>query len=44
MRQLVNSGALSQVYAHLISLFGWDRLIGLALQRAGQQPQVANLN
>jgi len=32
-KELQASGALAQIYAHLISLTGWDRLIALASQR-----------
>ena len=32
--ELRNSGALRQMYAHLDSLFGWDRLITRAIMRA----------
>jgi hypothetical protein len=38
--ELRDNGALAQIYAHLLSLVGWDRLISLALTRA--QPQAAN--
>jgi hypothetical protein len=37
--QLRDNGALQQIYAHLASLVGWDRLIALAMAR---QPQPAN--
>ncbi|MGH7023856.1 MAG: SapC family protein [Caulobacteraceae bacterium] len=43
LRELVNNGALPQIYAHLTSLNGWDRLIGLSMQRA-TAPAPANLN
>ena len=43
LRQLVDNGAMGQIYAHLTSLFGWDRLINISLQRASQPP-AANLN
>ncbi len=43
LRQMVDTGALAQVYAHLTSLFGWDRLIANSLQRAAQPP-AANFN
>ncbi|MGZ3278693.1 MAG: SapC family protein [Caulobacteraceae bacterium] len=33
LKELSTNGALSQVYAHLISLFGWDRLIVKAMLR-----------
>jgi hypothetical protein len=37
--ELRDNGALAQIYAHLLSLVGWDRLISLALTRP---PQAAN--
>jgi len=40
--QLRDNGALAQIYAHLLSLVGWDRLISLAMARAAAQPQAAN--
>ena len=40
--ELRNNGALGQIYAHLISLQGWDRLIAKALVRAQNRPTVAN--
>jgi hypothetical protein len=40
--ELRDNGALAQIYAHLLSLVGWDRLISLALVRAQQMPQAAN--
>jgi hypothetical protein len=40
IKELQTSGALAQIYAHLVSLIGWDRLIALATQR--QQQIVAN--
>lgn len=43
LRILVDNGAMAQIYAHLVSLAGWDRLINLSLQRAAQPP-AANLN
>jgi SapC len=33
LKTLAGNGALSQIYAHLISLFGWDRLIVKAMLR-----------
>ena len=33
LKELSSNGALSQIYAHLISLFGWDRLIVKAMLR-----------
>ena len=43
LRELINSGALPQIYAHLTSLAGWERLITLAFRRT-PQPAPANLN
>ena len=41
--ELRDNGALGQIYAHLLSLVGWDRLIAIAMARAvDQQPQAAN--
>jgi hypothetical protein len=40
--ELRDNGALGQIYAHLTSLLGWDRLIALAMSRAPQAPQAAN--
>ena len=40
--ELRNNGALAQIYAHLVSLVGWDRLVALALYRASSAPQAAN--
>jgi hypothetical protein len=40
--ELRDNGALGQIYAHLVSLLGWDRLIALAFQRASQMPTAAN--
>lgn len=41
--ELRTSGALSQIYAHLHSLSGWERLIVRAMIRANNaQPQAAN--
>jgi len=40
--ELRDNGALGQIYAHLISLAGWDRLLALAMMRAPQTPQAAN--
>ena len=38
---LRDNGALAQIYAHLLSLVGWDRLIALAIARQ-TQPEAAN--
>lgn len=40
--ELRDNGALGQIYAHLVSLGGWDRLIARALIRAQNRPTVAN--
>lgn len=42
MAELRDNGALGQIYAHLVSLLGWDRLIAMAFQRAATQPAAAN--
>jgi len=41
--ELRDNGALGQIYAHLVSLLGWDRLIAMAFQRAAAtQPAAGN--
>lgn len=43
--ELRDNGALSQIYAHMLSLVGWDRLIAVAMSRAAAEanaPQAAN--
>jgi len=40
--ELRDNGALGQIYAHLVSLLGWDRLIAMAFQKAAQQSEAAN--
>ena len=40
--ELVANGAVAQIYAHLMSLTGWDRMIAVALSR--QPPPPANMN
>ena len=43
LAELRDNGALGQIYAHLVSLLGWDRLIALAFQRAAAaQPAGGN--
>jgi SapC len=42
LAELRDNGALGQIYAHLVSLLGWDRLIAMAFTRAANQPTVAN--
>lgn len=39
--ELRDNGALGQIYAHLVSLLGWDRLIAMTLLRAAP-PVAAN--
>ena len=43
LQELTANGALSQMYAHLMSLTGWDRLIALSLARQAQAAP-ANMN
>lgn len=43
LKELQTSGALAQIYAHLVSLVGWDRLIAITMFRQAQAP-AANLN
>ncbi|MGA0546724.1 SapC family protein [Brevundimonas sp. VNH65] len=38
LAELRDNGALGQIYAHLTSLLGWDKLIALAFQRANATP------
>lgn len=40
--ELRDNGALGQIYAHLLSLQGWERLIARALLRAQNRPTAAN--
>ena len=42
--ELRDNGALGQIYAHLISLNGWDRLIAKALERAQREANAAAAN
>ena len=41
LAELRDNGALRQIYTHLISLAGWDRLIAKALHRAQQELDAA---
>lgn len=41
LAELRDNGALGQIYAHLVSLLGWDRLVALAFERARQSGEVA---
>lgn len=40
--ELRDNGALGQIYAHLVSLLGWERLIALAFQRQSETPDSVN--
>jgi hypothetical protein len=43
--ELIQNGAVAQIYAHLVSLTGWDRLIAIAMARqAATAPAPANVN
>jgi len=43
LAELRDNGALGQIYAHLVSLLGWDRLIAIAFQKAAAaQPAAGN--
>jgi hypothetical protein len=45
LKELVDNGAVGQIYAHLTSLIGWDRLIALTVSAQQQaQPAPANVN
>lgn len=39
---LRDNGALGQIYAHLHSLLGWDKLVAIALDRVAQADAAAN--
>lgn len=41
LAELRDNGALGQIYAHLVSLLGWDRLIAVAFQKAAAQQATA---
>jgi hypothetical protein len=36
LAELRDNGALQQIYAHLISLFGWDRLVALQIYKTSE--------
>ncbi len=44
LAELVKNGAIQQIYAHLISLVNWDRLLARAVRRAQAQAPAANSN
>jgi hypothetical protein len=39
--ELRDNGALGQIYAHLVSLLGWDRLVAIAFARSGAAQPIA---
>lgn len=41
LAELRDNGALGQIYAHLVSLLGWDRLIAMAFQKAAAEQAIA---
>ena len=45
VKDLLDNGAMAQIYAHLMSLGGWDRLITLTMARnAEAQAAAASVN
>ncbi len=42
LAELRDNGALGQIYAHMSSLMGWDRLIALAMERGARMQAAAN--
>lgn len=42
LAELRDNGALGQIYAHLVSLLGWDRLVAMTFERAGPVPAAPN--
>ncbi len=40
----MDNSALSQIYAHLMSLLGWDRLIAMTVAAQLATQAAANLN
>ncbi|WP_293901474.1 SapC family protein [Phenylobacterium sp.] len=42
--ELRDNGALGQIYAHMHSLVGWDRLVALAMTKANEQQTPPKLN
>jgi hypothetical protein len=41
LKELQTNGALAQIYAHLVSLVGWDKLIAVAMVRQAAASGVA---
>jgi hypothetical protein len=44
IRELIDNGVVSQIYTHLASLMGWDRLIAIAVARNQVLQTAANRN
>jgi hypothetical protein len=44
IKELIANGAIAQIYAHLTSLIGWDRLVALTMARGPATPAPANVN
>jgi hypothetical protein len=44
IKELIANGAIAQIYAHLTSLIGWDRLVALTMARTPARPAAANVN
>lgn len=45
LKELIDNGAVAQIYAHLTSLIGWDRLIAVTVTAAASaRPAPANVN
>ncbi|RZJ05067.1 MAG: peptidase [Brevundimonas sp.] len=44
LAELRDNGALGQIYAHLVSMLGWDKLIALTFQAAAAKPDAAKVN
>ena len=42
--EMVGNGAVAQIYAHMMSLAGWDRLIARTLARQATEVAPANMN
>ncbi len=40
--ELRDNGALAQIYCHIVSLLGWDKLIAMSVIRQLEQPAAAN--
>ena len=42
LAELRDNGALGQIYAHLVSLLGWDRLVAMTMDRTDPIPAAGN--